>query len=139
MATLNLVLYEPDIRKALVGVPLFKHTMITFSAVFLLKVSWNWSSLLNVDKRQVLDMVQAVIDLFTDAKASNKHLTYHIAKGLGRMLRRLKSKNRPRRDGDTYLQHIEDNSLMYDPIPDNFGFEEDWMFPTSLDFLPFPT
>ena len=64
MATLNMVLHEPDIRKALVGVPLFTHTMVAFSAVFLLKVAWKWGSApLNIDHHQVLGLVQDVIDV----------------------------------------------------------------------------
>ncbi|KAJ5937412.1 hypothetical protein N7454_004712 [Penicillium verhagenii] len=39
IATLKVVLDEPDIQLALVGVPLYLHSMITFAAVFLLKIA----------------------------------------------------------------------------------------------------
>jgi hypothetical protein len=45
------------------GVPLFKHTMITFAAVFLLKVAWKWSGYVNIDPAQVLNLVQEVVYL----------------------------------------------------------------------------
>jgi hypothetical protein len=38
MTVLQLVINEPDIRDAWTGVPLCLYTMITYAAVFLLKV-----------------------------------------------------------------------------------------------------
>ena len=92
MSTLSLVLEEPDIRDAIVGVPLFTHTMVTFSAVFLLKVAVNWNSsaYLNVDAYQVQHLVEKVIDLLTRVRAGERHLTHHIASGLSKMLERFK-------------------------------------------------
>lgn len=92
MACLNMVLEEPDIRDAIVGVPIFTHTMVTFSAVFLLKVAVNWNSAyLSIDGRQVRRLVERVIDLMTCVSAGEKHLTRHIARGLSKMLERFDS------------------------------------------------
>ncbi|RFU30115.1 hypothetical protein B7463_g6209, partial [Scytalidium lignicola] len=92
IATLNMVLYEPDIRAALVGVPLFTHTMVAFSAVFLLKVAGKWSSAsLNIDRRQVVGLVQNIVDVMSGVKASDKHLTHHITNGLKKVLAKFKS------------------------------------------------
>lgn len=89
MACLNMVLEEPDVRDAIVGVPIFTHTMVTFSAVFLLKVVANWNTVyLNIDGRQVRRLVERVIDLMTCVSAGERHLTRHIARGLGKMLER---------------------------------------------------
>ncbi|KAL1969597.1 hypothetical protein VTN77DRAFT_8150 [Rasamsonia byssochlamydoides] len=89
MACLNMVLEEPDIRDAIVGVPIFTHTMVTFSAVFLLKVAVNWNSAyLNIDGRQVRHTVERVIELLNCVSAGERHLTRHIARGLGKMLER---------------------------------------------------
>jgi hypothetical protein len=89
MACLNMVLEEQDVRDAIVGVPIFTHTMVTFSAVFLLKVAVNWNSAyLNIDGRQVRHTVQRVIELMTCVSAGDRHLTRHIARGLGKMLDR---------------------------------------------------
>lgn len=89
MACLNMVLEEPDIRDAIVGVPIFTHTMVTFSAVFLLKVAVNWNSAyLSLDGRQVRHLVERVIELLSCVSAGEKHLTRHIARGLGKMLER---------------------------------------------------
>ena len=89
MACLNLVLEEPDIRDAIVGVPIFTHTMVTFSALFLLKVAVNWNSAyFSIDGRQVRRLVQRVVDLMHCVSAGDRHLTRHIARGLGKILER---------------------------------------------------
>lgn len=87
-----MVLEEPDIRDAIVGVPIFTHTMVTFSAVFLLKVAVNWNSAyLCINGRQVRRLVQRVIELMNCVSAGERHLTRHIAQGLGKMLERFDS------------------------------------------------
>lgn len=86
---LRMTLEEPDIKGAIVGVPLYLHTMITYATVFLLKVQQKWSGAqIGLDLMQIQDLVGRVIDLLQGAKASQRHLTYHIAKGLGKMLER---------------------------------------------------
>ena len=92
MDCLNMVLEEPDIRDAIVGVPIFTHTMVTFSAVFLLKVAVNWNSAyLSINAEQVRRLVQRVIQLMNCVSSGERHLTRHIAKGLGKMLERFDS------------------------------------------------
>ncbi|BCS22169.1 putative C6 transcription factor [Aspergillus puulaauensis] len=92
MACLNMVLEEQDIRDAIVGVPIFTHTMVTFSAVFLLKVAVNWNSAyLSLDSGQVRSLVERVIDLLNCVSAGERHLTRHIARGLSKMLERFDS------------------------------------------------
>lgn len=61
--------------------------MITYAAVFLLKIQLAWEDLL-LEARGVCvrDLVAQVIELLKAAKASDRHLCYHIAEGLGRML-----------------------------------------------------
>lgn len=89
MACLHMVLDEPDIRDAIVGVPIFTHTMVTFSAVFLLKVAVTWNSAyLSIDGRQVRRLVERVIELMGRVSAGERHLTRHIARGLSKMLER---------------------------------------------------
>ncbi|EXJ74986.1 uncharacterized protein A1O5_01682 [Cladophialophora psammophila CBS 110553] len=141
MSTMNLVLHEPDIRNAVAHVTLFKHTMIAFAAVFLLKVVWSWNSAsLNIERRQVLDLVQAVVDLMSSVQASRRHLCRHIATGLSKMISRLKTKllPQPRLDGDDTFHIttiIDDNSYgsISESVSDAFGIEDDWMLTSSID------
>ncbi|KAK0123655.1 hypothetical protein ONS95_008667 [Cadophora gregata] len=98
ISTLSFVLDEPDIRNNIIGVPLFAHTMLTFSAVFLLKVTLKWRASptqsvsdsplagLCINPDAVEDLVGRVISLFQHAVSSEKHLTKHIAGGLSKML-----------------------------------------------------
>lgn len=143
IGTMNVVLYEPDIRKALSGVPLFTHTMIAFTAVFLLKVAWKWNfAFSTVDPRQIIDLVQKVADLMSSVEASDKHLTYHIARGLNKMLAQLKAKKvdqaRPLNEGNS--NPLADNVDEQDLIGENFptpilDFEYNWTEgPTLFDF-----
>ncbi|OJJ44294.1 hypothetical protein ASPZODRAFT_135101 [Penicilliopsis zonata CBS 506.65] len=89
MACLNMVLEEPDIRDAIVGVPIFTHTMVTFSAVFLIKVAVSWhTASLSIDGGQVRRLVERVIELMNCVSAGERHLTRHIARGLGKMVER---------------------------------------------------
>ena len=91
-ACLNMVPGEPDIRDVIVGAPIFTHTMVTFSAVFLLKVAINWNSAyLNINARQVRRLVERVIELMNRVSAGERHLTRHIARCLGKLLERFDS------------------------------------------------
>ena len=98
MSTLAFILDEPDIRNNIIGVPLFAHTMLAFSAVFLLKVTLKWRSSpgssfspsptpgLYINSDAVEDLVRRVITLLQNAVSSENHLTKHIAGGLSKML-----------------------------------------------------
>lgn len=89
MACLNMVLEDRDVRDAIVGVPIFTHTMVAFSAVFLLKVAVNWNSAyLSINGGEVRHLVQRVIELMNCVSAGERHLTRHIARGLRKMLDR---------------------------------------------------
>ena len=89
---LQTVLEEPDIRNSVVGVPIYLHTMITCSAVFLLKVEQKWRSYnLATDSALIGDLVNRIIRLLLDARAGDRHLSVHIATGLKKMLDRVNS------------------------------------------------
>jgi hypothetical protein len=89
---LQTVLDEPDIRNSVVGVPIYLHTMITCSAVFLLKVQHKWKSYkLGTDSELIQDLVTRIIRLLLDARAGDRHLSVHIATGLNKMLHRVTS------------------------------------------------
>lgn len=90
MSILQLVIDEPDIRDALIGVPLYLHTMITYAAVFLLKIQQHWKAArLSTDGALIGENVGKVIEYFNKEGASERHLSYHIAQGLTKMLGRL--------------------------------------------------
>lgn len=105
IATLKVVLDERDIQRALVGVPLYLHSMITFAAVFLLKIAAKTCSTgtnarcqnqntslasagLHVDIGYVRSLVGQIVELMVSCsqRASERHLSHHIARGLRKML-----------------------------------------------------
>ncbi|EAA63197.1 hypothetical protein AN2763.2 [Aspergillus nidulans FGSC A4] len=104
IGTLMVVLDEPDIQRALVGVPLYLHSMITFAAVFLLKIAAKGCSSavpgsqnqqnsiasagLHIDVSYVRALVGRIIDLMVSCskRASERHLSHHISRGLKKML-----------------------------------------------------
>lgn len=88
---LNVVLSEPDIRSCLVGVPLYLHTIITFSVVFLLKIHLKWSRLTPCcETNHLIRLIEGCITLIGEKKAGQRHLSNYIAKGLQGMLNRLR-------------------------------------------------
>lgn len=105
IATLKVVLDERDIQRSLVGVPLYLHSMITFAAVFLLKIAAKScsngpqlgghgltnsiaSAGLLVDIGYVQMLVGRIVELMVSCsqRASERHLSHHIARGLRKML-----------------------------------------------------
>jgi hypothetical protein len=89
ISTLQTVLDEPDVRNSVVGVPIYLHTMITYSAVFLLKVQQKWKAFrLGTDPVLIRDLVTRIVTMLNEARAGERHLSHHIATGMGRMLDR---------------------------------------------------
>jgi hypothetical protein len=92
ISTLEIVLDEPDIRRSVVGVPIYLHTMITYSGVFLLKVQQKWNAFrLEGDPAMILDLVNRAIGMLKEANAGERHLSCYIAAGLRTMLDRFTS------------------------------------------------
>ncbi|EXK78979.1 hypothetical protein FOQG_16388 [Fusarium oxysporum f. sp. raphani 54005] len=90
---LTFVLEEEDIRRALVGTPLYVHAMITVACVFLMKVMTKWNRLmgLNVDRSYVWGLLERMVTLLKSAVTSDRHVLKHIASGLIKMLDKMKS------------------------------------------------
>lgn len=87
---LTFVLEEEDMRRALVGTPLYVHTMIAFASIFLMKITTNWNTIigLNVETNYVTGLLERMILLLKGTVTSDRHLLYHIAAGLEKMLER---------------------------------------------------
>lgn len=123
---LRMTLEEPDIKGAIVGVPLYLHTMITYATVFLLKVQQKWSGAqIGIDLIQIQDLVSRIINLLQGAEASQRHLTYHIAKGLGKMLGRFTTVENYHSVAVPPINQHEDLAPNYEyPVPENGGGTE---------------
>lgn len=134
IGTLMVVLDEPDIQRALVGVPLYLHSMITFAAVFLLKIAAKGcsntvpssqnqrnsiaSAGLDIDVSYVRVLVDRIIELMVSCskRASERHLSHHISRGLKKMLTGLEEWERRNCNTQQPLAHTpHENTSMFKP------------------------
>ncbi|KAF9877112.1 hypothetical protein CkaCkLH20_05378 [Colletotrichum karsti] len=91
VSIITFVLEEDDMRRALVGTPLYVHTMIAFASVFLMKVATRWNSVmgLKVEEEYVARLLGRMIGVLKSAVTSDRHVLKHIATGLEKMLDRM--------------------------------------------------
>ncbi|PYH88900.1 Zn(II)2Cys6 transcription factor [Aspergillus ellipticus CBS 707.79] len=133
--TLLVVLDEPDIQRALVGVPLYLHSMITFAAVFLLKIAAKGCSINNpsskgqqnsiasagllINVMYVRVLVGRIVEMMVSCskRASEHHLSHHIARGLKKMLTGLEEwEKRNSCNTQTPGHSSNDNQSMFKPV-----------------------
>ncbi|KAJ4374199.1 hypothetical protein N0V83_002940 [Neocucurbitaria cava] len=106
-STLTLIFEEPDLRKAMTAVPIFTHTMVAFSATFLLKMAKTWGGMaqaqspematepvglgLNFNINQVLSLSRRSASFLAKVaeNLNEKHLIRHIVHGINDLLKRL--------------------------------------------------
>ncbi|CAO2657303.1 Nn.00g034290.m01.CDS01 [Neocucurbitaria sp. VM-36] len=106
-STLTLIFEEPDLRKAMTAVPIFTHTMVAFSATFLLKMAKTWGGMaqaqspevatepiglgLNFNINQVLSLSRRSASFLAKVAGNlnEKHLIRHIVHGINDLLKRL--------------------------------------------------
>lgn len=113
--TLTLIFEEPDLRRAMVGVPLFTHTMVAFCATFLLKMARTWGVVaqtaspewtteqpaglgLNFNIAQVLSLSRRSANLLSKISESlnEKHLIRYIVRGIRELLKFFDAPETPR-------------------------------------------
>ncbi|EOA81436.1 uncharacterized protein SETTUDRAFT_142926 [Exserohilum turcica Et28A] len=104
---LTLIFEEPDLRRAMTAVPIFTHTMVAFSATFLLKIAKTWGGVaqvqspewpteplglgLNFNINQVLSLSRRSASFLAKVanNLSEKHITRHIVQGINDLLQRI--------------------------------------------------
>ncbi|KAK7898120.1 hypothetical protein LTR67_004752 [Exophiala xenobiotica] len=87
---LEIVLGEADLRRALVGVPLYLHAMIAFAVVFLIKMSSIWDAIgVSTDAHaRTKPLIEGIIATMRECKAGGNHILYKMATGFQRLLER---------------------------------------------------
>ncbi|EUC38743.1 hypothetical protein COCVIDRAFT_87173 [Bipolaris victoriae FI3] len=106
-STLTLIFEEPDLRRAMTAVPIFTHTMLAFSATFLLKIAKTWGGVaqaqspewateplglgLNFNINQVLSLSRRSASFLAKVAdtLNKKHITRHIVQGINDLLKRI--------------------------------------------------
>jgi hypothetical protein len=87
LGTLSFILEDTSVRNSIQGVPLYLHTMVTYASMFLLRVQMRWRpARLNVSMTLVLALIERVAQLLGQVYASERHLSFHVANGLVKML-----------------------------------------------------
>ncbi|KAF4847327.1 Transcriptional activator of proteases prtT [Colletotrichum siamense] len=102
VSIITFVLEEDDMRRALVGTPLYVHTMIAFASVFLMKVATRWNSVmgLKVEEEYVARLLGRMIGVLKSAVTSDRHVLKHIATGLEKMLEKMEESRRRRQNSE---------------------------------------
>ncbi|KAH6723794.1 hypothetical protein BKA61DRAFT_16054 [Leptodontidium sp. MPI-SDFR-AT-0119] len=153
MSTLAFILDEPDIRNNIIGVPLFAHTMLAFSAVFLLKVTLKWNlnmtnqsfsaspsaartAGLYINSAAVEDLVDRVIKLLQNAVSSEKHLTKHIAGGLSKMLASFRISVRVSRNA--HEENGQQQSMAAPPLQNEYSATNTYVSHSGVSAASFP-
>lgn len=152
-AALRLILDDPDMRRAVVGVPLYLLTTIAFAAIFLMKVSeWRGagfrithdevgvfllppSRASYADMSQVASLLEAIVSMLDESRACARHVAHHLGSGLGAMLVKFKEREA------MYQAQLQQQAQQ--PWMDAQPGWNDWMlagadaeyYPTWLDVL----
>lgn len=83
---LELLLGDADIRRSIIGVPHYFHTMVAFACVVLLKVADRYRDDLGIDVATTHSLIQRVFDFFRHVNCGQYHLVPWMADGLAKML-----------------------------------------------------
>lgn len=130
---LRMSLDDPDVRNSVVGVPIYLHTMIAYSSVFLLKARQKSETYnLAADPQLILDLVTRIIELLFDARAGERHLSGHIATGLKKMLDRMTSRDSSQKPGEPQLQE-PGSDYLHNPDPQMWGGQNYFGVPDNLN------
>lgn len=90
-SALQLILDDQDMRKAVIGVPLYLLTTIAFASMLLMKVQSRWKfAQLDISLDAVTSLIEGIISLLNDNHGCVRHLACYIGRGLRTMLDKLK-------------------------------------------------
>ncbi|WQF82063.1 hypothetical protein CDEST_07077 [Colletotrichum destructivum] len=92
-AALELILTDADMRRAVIGVPLYLLTTIAYAAMFLMKVHAQWKAArLDVRYDDVVDLIERVVLLLEETNRCARHVAHYIGRGLSNMLDKFKER-----------------------------------------------
>lgn len=108
------VLEQPDLRRAMVGTPLYVHTMITWASVFLMKIATKWKSAgFSTEPSWIWTLLENMIQLMQSTMTSDRHVLHYIADGLQKML--VKSRQAVLAGGGLHQQHQQQHDFVAHP------------------------
>ena len=91
---LELILNDADMRRAVVGVPLYLLTTIAYACVFLMKAQTQWGSAnLNIRYENVASIMDGVVVLLEESSPCSRHVAHSLGRGLTGMLSKFNEHN----------------------------------------------
>jgi hypothetical protein len=121
LGTLTFILEDASIRTSIQGVPLYLHTMVTYASMFLLRVQMRWRpARLNVNMTLTLNLIERIAQLFSQVNSSERHLSFHVANGLIKMLVKF------RKLGQVELDQAQSMNDLGGYAPMSIARQEDW-------------
>ncbi|KAJ0120926.1 hypothetical protein J7T55_015664 [Diaporthe amygdali] len=108
-AILQHFLDEPSYHDAIVGMPLYMHSMIAFAVAFLTKLAHRWPAIgITVDPATCTEpLIKNIIKLLRSCTAGKNHMVYSMADGFERMLRQMKKAQARRQQGSGAMDSHE--------------------------------
>ncbi|KAK2016891.1 hypothetical protein LZ32DRAFT_53627 [Colletotrichum eremochloae] len=92
-AALELILTDTDMRRAVIGVPLYLLTTIAYAAMFLMKVHAQWKpARLDIRYNEVVNLIERVVQLLEETNRCARHVAHYIGRGLSSMLDKFKER-----------------------------------------------
>ncbi|KAK8106306.1 Transcriptional activator of proteases prtT [Apiospora kogelbergensis] len=140
-AIVRAVVSDPEIQGFLDGLPIYFDTMIAFAAVFLLKVSTKYGSMVQINLQGIRHLLRRLLTTLKKVTSSmhSRHLLVGITAGIESLLHRcgIVHNNytiQEQDTGDVTATH-DSVSAGQDPDPTTFSMEEyDFLFNPDMDF-----
>ncbi|KAG5977392.1 hypothetical protein E4U55_006847 [Claviceps digitariae] len=91
---LELILNDPDMRPAVIGVPLYLLTTIAYACLFLMKAQTQWRSAnLNIRYESVASIIEGIVSLLDETSPCVRHVAHYLGRGLQGMLSKFQERN----------------------------------------------
>ena len=145
-AALELILQDPDMRRAVIGVPLYLLTTIAYASLFLMKAQTQWRSAnLDVRYEDVVSTVEGTVRMLEETRPCVRHVAHYLGRGLHGMLKKFQE-HAPAQSGQSgqpvpgqpFQEGVvwpDINNWMFTaaPVAGQFGVEQEQ--PYELHFL----
>lgn len=139
ISTIDVVLNDPDIRSALVGIPHYIHSMIAFACVFLLKVAVQYSGQY-VEDAVIFDLTTRAVQQFRATPVGKWHLVHMMAEGLEKMIAKQATPSatpsvtkHTNRSIQPCVRLAPELNTSPTPLPHDESLYDDGIFNTSFD------
>jgi hypothetical protein len=130
---LELILNDPDMRRAVMGVPLYLLTTIAYACLFLMKAQTQWRSA-NLDIRHdnVASIIEGIVMLLEETSPSVRHVAHYLGRGLDGMLQKFKEHNAVDK------QQVMNGQAVPVPYADGGAWPDwnSWMFGAAATNMP---